>query len=116
MTQEVLIPKMKRIDKQQRRIRIPLVNFVIIIFCILLIISSTFLNIDLKHYIIPTDFFSNKDLTANDFIYSFYIIPQIPIIMFICSLVGKRMAVTSVMLYILAGLFFCADFRTGRRG
>ncbi len=42
MTQEVLIPKMKRIDKQQRRIRIPLVNFVIIIFCILLIISSTF--------------------------------------------------------------------------
>lgn len=113
MTQEVLIPKMKRIDKQQRKIRIPLVNFVVIIFCILLIISSTFLNIDLKHYIIPTDFFSNKDLTANDFIYSFYIIPQIPIIMFICSLVGKRMAVTSVMLYILAGLFFVPIFALG---
>lgn len=113
MTQEVLIPKMKRIDKQQRKIRIPLVNFVVIIFCILLIISSTFLNIDLKHYIIPTDFFSNKDLTTNDFIYSFYIIPQIPIIMFICSLVGKRMAVTSVMLYILAGLFFVPIFALG---
>lgn len=110
MTQEVLIPKMKRIDKQQKRIRIPLVNFAVIIFCVLLIISSTFLNIDLKHYILPTDFFSNKDLTANDFIYSFFIIPQIPIIMFICSLVGKRMAITSVILYILTGLFFAPIF------
>ncbi len=57
MTQEVLIPKMKRIDKQQRRIRIPLVNFCYNYILYIINYFINFLNIDLKHYIIPTDFF-----------------------------------------------------------
>ena len=113
MSEDVLIPKMTRINKSKRKIRIPLLNFVIVIFAVLLLIGATFLNIDIKHYIIPADIFSNKNLHIDDFIFSFYLIPQIPIVMFICSTLGKRMALTSVILYILTGLAFFPIFALG---
>ncbi len=113
MNQDVLIPKMKRIDKTKRRIKIPLINFAAIFFCTLLIIGSTFVNLDIKHYIIPSYIFSNKNLTPEDFVYGFYIIPQIPIIMFTCSVLGRKMALTSVLLYIITGLFIAPIFGLG---
>ena len=113
MSEEVLIPKMTRIDKKKRKIKIPLINFVIIIFCTLLIIASTFININLKHYIIPLDLFTNKNLSMENFVFAVPFIPQIPIIMFICSILGKRMALTSVLLYLIIGLFFVPVFALG---
>ena len=106
MSEEVLIPKMTRIDKTKRRkIKIPMLNVVIILFCTLLLIASTFVNIEIRHYIVPFGLFSDKDLTPDDFIYTFSLIPQIPTLMFICSTLGKRMALTSTIIYILIGLF-----------
>lgn len=113
MSQEVLIPKMTRIDKKKRKIKVPLINFVIIIFCTLLIIASTFLNLNIKHYIIPLDLFTNRNLTSESFVYSLLFIPQIPTIMFICAILGRRMALTSVMLYITIGLFLFPVFALG---
>jgi biotin transport system substrate-specific component len=113
MSEEALIPKMTRIDKQKRPVKIPLINFVVIIFCTLLIIASTFININLKHYIIPMDLFTNKNLVMDNFIFCIPFIPQIPIVMFICSVLGRRMALTSVILYIIIGLFFCPVFALG---
>lgn len=113
MTQEVLIPKMKRLDKKQRKVRIPLLNFALIIFCTLLLAGATFINIEIKHYILPLDFFTNKTLKPENYIYSIHFIPQIPMVMFICSILGRRMAATSVVLYILAGLFVFPAFALG---
>lgn len=113
MSEEVLIPKMTRLDKRKKRIKIPFINFVIILFGTLLIIASTFLNLNIKHYILPAGFFSHKPLTAEDFVYSFYLIPQIPTVMFVCSVLGKKMALTSVILYILTGLFIIPVFALG---
>ena len=113
MTEEVMIPKMKRLDKRQRKIKIPLINIALILFSILLLIASTFININLKHYILPLDLFSKKSLTSEDFIYSFNIIPQIPVLMFICASLGKRMTITSVILYILCGLSIAPIFALG---
>ena len=113
MSEEALIPKMTRIDKKKRAVKIPLINFVVIIFCTLLIIASTFININLKHYIIPMDLFTNKNLVMDNFIFCIPFIPQIPIVMFICSVLGKRMALTSALLYIITGLFFCPVFALG---
>lgn len=113
MNEEVLIPKMKRLEKKQRKIKIPLLNFVIVLFCTLLIIASTFININLKHYIIPSTIFSKDILSSADFICSFAIIPQIPILMFNCSVVGKRMAITSTILYIILGLVGLPIFALG---
>lgn len=113
MSEQVLIPKMKRIDKTKKKYRIPWLNLVLIIFCTILIICSTFLNINIKHYIIPQNIFSGTNLSADNFIYSMYFIPQIPVVMFICSVLGKRMALTSTILYILLGLFFIPVFALG---
>ncbi len=113
MSEQVLIPKMKRIDKTKKKFRIPWLNLILVIFCTLLIICSTFLNINIKHYIIPQNIFSGEKLSAENFIYSLYFIPQIPVIMFICSTLGKRMALTSTVLYILLGLFFIPVFALG---
>lgn len=114
MSEEVLIPKMTRINKTKKKFKIPLLNFVIILFCTLMLVGSTFINLNIRHYIIPTDIFSsNSKLISDDFIFSFYLIPQIPMVMFICSILGKRMAVTSTFLYILAGLAFAPIFALG---
>lgn len=113
MSQDVLIPKMKRIDKNKRRIKIPLINLVTIFFCTLLIIGSTFINLDIKHYIIPSYIFSNKGLSTEDFVYCFCLIPQIPIIMFVCSVLGRKLALTSIFLYIITGLFLVPVFGLG---
>ncbi len=113
MSEEVLIPKMKRVDKTKKKFRIPWLNIAIIILCVLLIIGSTFLNINLKHYIIPPELFSGEKLSAQDFIFSIFFIPQIPVIMFVCSLLGKKMATVTTMLYILTGLFIVPIFALG---
>lgn len=113
MTQEVLIPKMKRLDKKHRRVKVPLLNFVLIIFCTMLLIGATFLNISFQHYIIPTGIFSDKSLTPEDYIRQFSIIPQIPTVMLVCSILGKKMSATSVVLYLLAGLFIIPVFALG---
>lgn len=113
MTQEVLIPKMKRLDKKHRKVKVPILNFVLIIFCTLLLIGATFINIDFKHYIIPADIFSNKSLLPEDYIWQFSIIPQIPTLMLVCSILGKKMSATSVALYLIAGLFIIPVFALG---
>lgn len=105
MSEEVLIPKMTRISEKQRyRIKIPFINLVFIFCAILFIICSTFVNIDLRHYILPSGILSGRSFSAEDFIFSFSWIPQIPAIMFITSVLGKKMSVICVILYILAGL------------
>jgi len=113
MNEEVLIPKMKRPDKKRGKIQIPILNFVLIFFGILLIICSAFICINLRHYIIPHGIFENINLTAEDFIYSIPYIPQIPILMFVCSSLGKKSALTCVILYLLAGLTFLPIFGMG---
>jgi len=113
MSEEVLIPKMTRKSKEKRKIKIPILNFVVVLFAVLMIIGASFVNLNIKHFIIPTDLFTNKHLTTDNFIYSFWIIPQIPVIMFICSILGKKMAATSIILYILCGLFFLPVFALG---
>ena len=111
--QEVLIPKMKRIDDKQNKIRLPFLNLLLVLCAILLIVGSTFVGFELKHYILPGGFWSGKVLSQNDFINSFYIIPQIPVIMFVCSALEKRMAVLSVALYLLLGITVFPFFALG---
>jgi biotin transporter BioY len=113
MNEEVLIPKIKRQNKKKRQIKIPLLNFVLVFFCVLILIAATFLNIEIKHYTIPSDIFTNKNLGSEDFIHSFKFIPQIPFVLFICSVLGQKMALTSSIIYILTGICFAPIFALG---
>jgi len=113
MSEEVLIPKMTRRSASKKHIRIPMLNFVVIIFAVLLITAASFINFNIKHYVIPIDLFFNKNLISDDFIFSFFIIPQIPVVLLVCSVLGRKMALTSVILYILCGLFLFPVFALG---
>lgn len=113
MNQEVLIPKMRRSDKGMTKFGIPWANIVVVIFSILLIFMSAFINLNIRHYILPAGLFSDKQFSYDDFIYVFNLIPQVPVIIFICSVLGKKLALTSVCLYILAGLFVFPVFALG---
>lgn len=113
MPEEVLIPKMKRLDQTQKKVKIPINNFILVILCTLLIICATFVNIDLKHYIIPFGFSFGKDFARDEFIYSFSIIPQIPALMFACSVLGKKLGITCALLYVFIGLFMFPVFALG---
>lgn len=104
MTEEALIPTMKRIDEKDKKPGIPFLNMALILFCTLLIIGSTFININLQHYILPKGYFSGGNYTGSDFIYSFYIIPQIPVLMLVCASIGRKLATTSVCLYFILGI------------
>ena len=111
--QEALIPTMKRIDKEENKIRIPFVNIALIFMFILLLIGSTFVNINIQHFILPKNYFGGGELAKNDYIYSFYIIPQIPVLMFMCSALGKKLATTCISLYFLLGMTFLPIFALG---
>lgn len=113
MSEEVLIPKMKRLDGKQKSVKIPINNFIMVILCTLLIICATFVNIDIKHYIIPHGFSFGKTFPGEDFIYSFWIIPQIPVLMFTCSVLGRKLSITCTCLYIILGLFAFPFFALG---
>ena len=113
MSEEVLIPKMRRLDGKQKKVKIPINNFILVILCTLLIVCATFINIDIKHYIIPQGFSFGKTYTPQDFIYSFSIIPQIPVLMFICSVLGRKLALTSTCLFVILGLFAIPVFALG---
>ena len=105
MSEEVLIPKMTRIGKTRRKkIKIPFINLVLIFFAVLLFVCSTFVNLNIKHYILPWSIFSGADLSSDDFVYSFFLIPQVPIVLFVASALGKRLTVMSIVAYLVAGL------------
>ena len=111
--EDILIPKMQRLDKKQRKIHIPVLNVLLVFAAILFMVASTFVNIHIKHYFIPGDAFSGGGFETNNFIYNFYIIPQIPALMFICAVLGRRMASSAVILYILLGLVYAPIFALG---
>ena len=84
-----------------------------VLVCSFLLVVATFVQFDITHFIIPHDLFSNKALTREDFLYTFSIIPQVPAVLFIVGLLGRRLGITSILIYILCGLFLFPVFALG---
>ena len=110
---ESMVPNIKRISKEKKKIKIPVLNLILIIFCIFILICATFIQLRITHPIIPHNLFSGKPLVKSDFFYTFTIIPQIPAVLFIVGVLGKKMGLTSIILYILIGLFALPIFAVG---
>lgn len=115
MTQQedAIIPRIKRVKKEKKKVRIPLLNILLVLFCSFLLMVATFVQFDITHFIIPHDIFSNKALTKDDFLYTYSIIPQIPAVMFVVGLMGRRLGITSIVIYILIGLILLPIFALG---
>ncbi|MEI8389474.1 MAG: biotin transporter BioY [bacterium] len=85
-------------------------SLVIVVICTFLIIISTFtpipqliLSIPQEALINPADFFAKAN-SMGKITNVFYYIPQIPIVLMIAAIMGPRLGMLSVILYILAGL------------
>ena len=110
------IKKVKTKEKKKKKkkgIHLGIGTLMLIFFCSFLIVVATFLQLNITHMIIPMKFWTGKPTTINDFVYSIKYIPQIPIIMFIVGLLGRRLGFISILLYIIAGLFFVPVFALG---
>lgn len=116
----------KRIEKQlnkfkyqNQQLRLNLGVLVLTGICSFLIVIATFTQFDFNHLILPLDSFSyigddfkNHAVMAH-FLKHYRYIPQIPAIMFIVALLGRRFGIASVSIYILIGLFLAPVFALG---
>ena len=68
---------------------------------------------NVTHFILPSGLFKGENLKINDFIYSYKLIPQIPVIMFVGAFLGRKYGIISILLYILLGLFAIPVFALG---
>lgn len=80
--------------------------------CILLIIVATFTQLTLVHPYLPANTFSllSQNLSEHELVKHFLItykyIPQIPMVFFIVSLLGRRFGILAIVGYIILGMFF----------
>ena len=115
MSKEILVPNMTKKGKYRPKKHIGLQKFnILLVFVgLLILIFSSFIALPIKHFILSTQIFSSNTLFNDDYIFKFVLIPQIPIIFFLYSVLRKRLAMATVILYILLGLFFIPIFAMG---
>ena len=90
-------------------IKLSLGSILLVVFCTFLIILSTFVQLDVSHIIFP----KGENLTLQDYIYTYRIIPQVPAIIFVGAFLGRKYGIASILLYILLGLFVIPVFALG---
>ena len=106
-------PKIRVIRKQVEGIRLTFGSLLLILCCVFLLILSTFVQLDVTHFIIPNGLFSGADLQLSDFIHTYKLIPQIPVVMFVGAFLGRRDGMASILLYILLVVFVFPVFALG---
>ena len=95
-------------------IRLSLGSIMLMILSAFLLALATFIKFDLTHYIIPFDIFDESVIhNPSDFLKTVTIIPQIPIVIFIAAMLGRKYGITSILLYIIAGLSIFPVFALG---
>ena len=95
-------------------IRLSLGSIMLMVFSAFLLVLATFIKFDLTHYIIPFDIFDESVIhNPSDFLKTVTIIPQIPIVIFIAAMLGRKYGITSILLYIIAGLSIFPVFALG---
>lgn len=111
--------QLNKFKYQNQPLRLNLAVLVLIGICSFLIVIATFTQFDFNHYILPLDAFSyiganfKNPTVASHFIKHYRYIPQIPVIMFIVTLLGRKFGIVSIVLYITAGLFLTPVFALG---
>lgn len=105
--------RVKTVKPKKKGIRVGISSIVLVLFCSFLLVISTFLQLDITHFIIPSKLFTHELLKVQDFLFTYKYIPQIPAVLFITGLLGRRMGLTSIILYIIIGLFVMPVFALG---
>lgn len=106
-------PRVRVVKRQIEGIRLSMGSILLMLCCTFLLIISTFVQVNITHFTIPSGLFSGKNLGISDFIHTYKLIPQLPIVMFIGAFLGRKYGITSILLYILLGLFVIPVFALG---
>ena len=106
-------PRIRVVKKEIEGIRLTFGSLLLILCCTFLIILSTFMQFNVNHFILPMGLFKGEQLSLSDYIYTYKLIPQIPIVMFVGDFLGRKYGITSILLYILLGLFVIPIFALG---
>lgn len=105
--------KKRFINKTTDSIKFSLGTLVLMLFCTFLLIVSTFVTIDVYYPVIPSAQDTVNGLRLESFFKMFTIIPQVPAVIFVGAFLGRKFAITSVIFYILLGLFLLPVFALG---
>ena len=97
--------------RQNNKIRFSLGICVFVLWGIFLITVATFTQITLTKIGLPT--FLLKRITTIDYANCCKYIPQIPVVLFVASMLGRKYGFIAISLYILLGLFFVPIFALG---
>lgn len=105
--------RVKTVKPKKKGIRVGIGSLVLVLFCSFLLVISTFLQLNITHLILPSKIFIGESVKFQDFLFTYKYIPQIPAVLFIVGLLGRRLGITSIILYILTGLFVMPVFALG---
>ena len=78
-------------------------SLVLMLFCTFLLIVSTFITLDVFYPVLPAAQERVNGLTLESFYKMYLLIPQVPAVIFVGALLGRKLGVTSVVFYILIG-------------
>ena len=113
MTEEAVQPKVKTVQTSKSGLKFSISSILLIVACSFLLVISTFIQLNITHLGIPAELFSGGNLKIQDYIHTFNLIPQVPAVMFIAALLGRKFGLASVLIYILTGLFIMPVFALG---
>lgn len=94
--------------KKSGEIIFSLGSFVLTLCCTFLLIVSTFITLNIFYPVLGYNANSGED-----FFKAYALIPQIPAVIFAGALLGRNLGITSVVLYIITGLFLLPVFALG---
>src|SRR5574344_517415 len=115
---EMLKVTTKEPAKTQNKLKFSLCTLVLILFCSILIVVATFTQISFLYY----DQIAGAHLKSLleflrlihlDGFFTYPYIPQVPVILFIASLLGGLYGLLSVLLYVVVGILFFPVFAMG---
>lgn len=107
------VQRVKFESKSNNGIKFGICTMVLMLFCCFMLVICTFLQLNVTHFIIPEGLFSGDKIGIADFLYTYKFIPQVPVVLFIGALLGRKYGIACIVLYILAGLFFVPIFALG---
>lgn len=110
---DTAVPRIRVIKKQVEGIRFTFGSLLLMLCCTFLIVVATFTQFNITHLILPFGLFNGSQLGMSDFIHSYRLIPQVPVIMFVGAFLGRKYGIMSILLYILMGLFVIPVFALG---
>src|SRR5574344_150415 len=119
MATKRIVKHLKKYAYTNQPLRLNIATIILTVLCSFLIVVATFTQFDFNHFILPWDFMSYLGQNFHDptvmghFLKHYRYIPQIPVIMFIAALLGRKFGITSVIIYILTGLFLAPVFALG---